>query len=141
MISKGFGIVAVVLGFLIAVVPHYVFPVCQYFGMLVQTASGTYLPMKCYWTAMAEVALGALIVLAGLLLVVSRQAETRRALGFLLGALGIVVVLVPTYLIGVCASPDHPCRIATQPALILLGAVTTIVGIITILTAGGRSSG
>ena len=139
--GKALGVVAVVLGFLVAVVPHYVFPVCQYFGMLVQTMGGTYLPMKCYWTAMAETGIGALIFVVGLLLILSKQNETKRALGFVLGALGIVVALVPTYLIGVCANPDHPCRIGTQPALILLGVVIVIVGIIAVVTARGKSSG
>jgi len=49
----------------------------------------------------------------------SGQTETRRALGFVLGALGIVGGLIPTYLIGVCDNPEHPCRIATQPAQLL----------------------
>lgn len=139
MIGRGLGVVAIVLGFLVAVVPHFVFPVCQYFGMLVQTMAGTYIPMKCYWTAMAEVGLGAITCVVGILLFVSRHAETRRALGVVLGALGIVVALVPTYLIGVCANPMHACRIATQPALVLLGAVIVIVAIITIVTARGTS--
>ncbi len=139
MISKGLGVVAVVIGFLVAIVPHYVFPVCQYVGMLIETSAGKYLPMKCYWTATAEIGLGAAIVLVGLLLIVSKQTETRRVLGTILAALGILVALVPTYLIGVCAMPDHPCRLATQPALILLGVVTVIVGIVAIVTARSQS--
>ena len=137
--GKGLGVAAIVIGFLVAIVPHYVFPVCQYSGMLVETSAGKYLPMKCYWTATAEVGLGAMIVLVGVLLVVSKQAETRRALGAILSALGIVVALVPTYLIGVCAMPDHPCRAATQPALILLGVVAIILGAIAILVSRSRS--
>ncbi len=133
------GFVAVVVGFIVVVGPHYIFPVCQYFGMFMQTMNGMYMPMKCYWTAMAEVGLGTLIIVTGLVLIVSKEAETRRALGFVLGALGIMVALVPTYLIGVCASPDHPCRIATQPALVLLGVVIVIVAIIAIVTGRGTS--
>lgn len=137
MTSRVLGVFAVALGLIVAVVPHYVFPVCQYSGMLVQTMAGTYIPMRCYWTATAEVGLGAVIVVTGLLLFASRHIETRMALGFVLGALGTVVALVPTYLIGVCANPMHPCRIATQPALVLLGLVTVIVAIIAIATARG----
>ena len=83
MIGKTIGIATLVLGFLVAVVPHYVFPVCQYSGMMVETMGGTYLPMKCWYTAMTEVGLGAVIVLVGPLLILSKQAETRRALGFM----------------------------------------------------------
>jgi uncharacterized membrane protein HdeD (DUF308 family) len=133
--SKILGVVAVILGIIVAVGPHYIFPVCQYYGMLVQTAAGTSIPMKCYWTAMAEVGLGALIVVAGIVLIVSKQNETKRALGFILAALGVVVALVPTYLIGVCGMAEHPCRMATQPALILLGVITIIIGIVAMVTA------
>jgi len=133
--SKILGIVAVVLGIIVAAGPHYIFPVCQYYGMLLGTAAGTQVPMKCYWTAMAEVGLGALIVVTGMVLIVSKHAETRRALGFVLAALGVVVALVPTYLIGVCGMAEHPCRMATQPALILLGLVTIIIGVVAIVTA------
>ena len=133
--SKILGIVAVVLGIIVAAGPHYIFPVCQYYGMLLGTAAGTQVPMKCYWTAMAEVGLGALIVVTGIVLIVSKHAETRRALGFVLAALGVVVALVPTYLIGVCGMAEHPCRMATQPALILLGLVTIIIGVVAIVTA------
>ena len=86
--SKILGLFAVVLGIIVAAGPHYIFPVCQYYGMLLQTMNGTYVPMKCYWTAMAEVGLGALIVVTGIVLIVSKQTETRRALGFVLGSLG-----------------------------------------------------
>ena len=133
--SKILGVVTVVLGIIVAAEPHYIFPVCQYYGMLVQTAAGTNIPMKCYWTAMAEVGLGALIVVTGIVLILSKQNETRRALGFVLAALGVVVALVPADLIGVCGMAEHPCRMATQPALILLGAVTIIIGMMAIVTA------
>jgi hypothetical protein len=131
------GVSAIVLGAIVAAVPHYIFPVCQYYGMLMQTMNGMYVPMKCYWTAMAEVGLGALIVVTGIVLIVSKQTETRRALGFVLAALGVVVALVPTYLIGVCPTLDHPCHAGTQPALILLGGITIVVAIITIATPRG----
>jgi hypothetical protein len=131
------GVSAIVLGVLVAAVPHYIFPVCQYYGMLMQTMNGMYVPMKCYWTAMAEVGLGALIVVTGIVLIVSKQTETRRALGFVLAALGVVVALVPTYLIGVCPTLVHPCHAGTQPALILLGVITIIIAIITIATSRG----
>ena len=131
------GVVAIVLGFLVGAVPHYIFPVCQYFGMLIETAAGKQVPMKCYWTGNAEIALGAMIVITGLLLIVGKQKESRMLLGVVLGALGVMVALMPTYLIGVCATLDHPCHAGTQPALILLGVITIIVGMIAIATSRG----
>jgi hypothetical protein len=58
---------------------------------------------------------------------VSRRKESRRiisALGVLLGA---VVILLPTYLIGVCASADMLCNSVMKPTLILAG--TRIIAI------------
>ncbi len=135
--GKALGAVVVVLGVIVAIGPHYIFPVCQYFGQLVTTAAGTTIPMKCFWTAQAEVGLGALTVIAGLLLILSKQQETRRMLGVVAGSVGILVLLTPTNLIGMCVSTDHPCRVGTEPFLILAGAVVLIVGIITIVTARG----
>jgi hypothetical protein len=43
--------------------------------------------------------------------------------------LGVVVMAVPTLLIGMCAAPDHLCRVATQPALLLLGGITVMGGL------------
>ena len=131
------GVIAIVLGFIVAAVPHYIFPVCQYYGMLLETAAGTQVPMKCFWTGNAEIALGAMMIVTGLLLVVSRQKESRMLLGVVLGSLGVMVALVPTYLIGVCAVLDHPCHAGTQPALILLGVIIIIVAIITIAASRG----
>ena len=54
---------------------------------------------------------------------------SRRAFGVMAVGLGVVVMLVPTMLIGMCAAPDHICRVATQPALLLLGGVTVIGGL------------
>ena len=136
-VGKALGAVVVILGIIVAIGPHYIFPVCQYFGQLVTTAAGTTIPMKCFWTARAEVGLGALTVIAGLLLILSRQQETRRMLGVVVGSLGILVLLTPTNLIGLCMSADHPCRVGTEPFLILTGVVVFIVGIITIVTASG----
>jgi hypothetical protein len=137
MTGKGLGIVVVVLGFLVAIVPHYVFPVCQYFGLHIELGPGIYLPMPCWYTAMAEVGVGAVVVTLGLMFFFSIRNETRRALGFVLAALGIVVALLPVYLIPVCPEVWHPCHIATLPALVLLGCALVIVAVATVVAYRG----
>ena len=42
--------------------------------------------------------------------------------------MGILVVLFPTVLIGMCKVATHPCRLATLPALEILGIVVIIIG-------------
>jgi drug/metabolite transporter (DMT)-like permease len=84
--------------------------------------------MKCGWTARAETGMGALIMIAGGLLIARGTPETRQAVGVFSIAFGILVVLFPTVLIGMCALADHPCRLLTQPALEILGIIVILIG-------------
>ena len=94
---------------------------CQHDGKALSLASGMKVPMKCFWTAMAEIGVaGTLLVLGGLQLS-SRQRETHRALGIMGGALGALAILLPTLLIGVCAHPEASCHLVMRPAMIFLG--------------------
>jgi len=122
-------VVLIILGILIAVTGWYIFPVCEMEGKFIETKAGKLMPMPCGYTARAETGLGALVALAGIGLFAFRSADSRRAFGVMTTGLGVVVILIPTLLIGMCSAPDHICRIATAPALILLGGITVIVGL------------
>ncbi len=50
-------------------------------GLYAETKTGTKLPMPCGYTARAETGIGALIVVAGGLLIVRNTRETRQAVG------------------------------------------------------------
>jgi hypothetical protein len=54
--NKFLGIALVVVAIAIAVVPH--FTDCLSQGHLVTLANGATQPMKCYWPAQAEIAVG-----------------------------------------------------------------------------------
>jgi drug/metabolite transporter (DMT)-like permease len=86
------------------------------------------LPMPCGYTARAETGIGALIVVAGSLLIVRNTRETRQAVGVFTIATGVLVILFPTVLIGMCKLADHPCRMLTLPALEILGVIVVIIG-------------
>jgi hypothetical protein len=90
--------------------------------------------MTCWYTGEAETGIGALIVLAGLALIALPGRDSRRALGILGIGIGVIVALIPTVLIGTCSDPSSPCNIGTKPALIILGALTVIVGIYLVLS-------
>ena len=127
MIS-GIGALLVILGILVILTPWILFPVCEVEGMYLTTTSGVQMPMKCGWTARAETGMGALIIVTGGLLIARGTPETRQAVGVFNVATGILVVLFPTYLIGMCRLADHPCRQLTLPALEVLGVIVIIVG-------------
>jgi drug/metabolite transporter (DMT)-like permease len=126
--SQALGILLVLLGVLIILSPWVIFPVCEMHGLFVETKAGMQLPMPCGYTARAETGIGALIAVAGGLLVARRTTETRQAVGIFSTAAGLLVILYPTILIGMCRLADHPCRQLTLPALELLGAAVIIIG-------------
>ncbi len=123
-----YGVLLVVLGILIILVPWIIFPVCEMEGSYVVTAAGAKLPMTCGWAARAESGVGALIVVAGCLLIARSSTETRQAIGIISIAMGALVVLFPTVLVGMCKVATHPCRMTTLPALEVLGIIIIIVG-------------
>jgi UPF0716 family protein affecting phage T7 exclusion len=97
-------------------------------GQYTETLTGMKLPMPCGYSARAETGIGALIIVAGGLLMARRTPETRQAVGVFSLACGVLVVLFPTIIIGMCRSADHPCRQLTLPALEILGVVVIIIG-------------
>lgn len=136
----------ILLGLLIVLTPWYIFPICEIAeksgtmqmgtssdnAMNMNTDSGAH--MTCWYTAEAEAGTGALVILVGLVLFALPNRDSRRSLGIIAIGLGVITVLLPTYLIGMCtSSPDTPCNIGTKPALILLGVLTAITGIYLIL--------
>jgi hypothetical protein len=102
-------------------------PVCD--GLL-ELVTGKQIPMRCHWTAQAEMMMGGLVVLNGLMLAFAQQAETKRYLFALTVVLGVVVVLMPIYLIPTCDNPDMACNIGTKPAWMILGGMTIMMGLI-----------
>ncbi len=90
-------------------------------------------PMRCYWTARAAIGVALPLAVAGVLLFFSRRKETRRALALLVAVLGVVTVLLPTVLIGVCQQSGATCRTTMLPIMVATGGLTTAIGLITLL--------
>jgi hypothetical protein len=125
---NGTGALLVLFGIVIALTSWVIFPVCEMHGLYAETKTGVKLPMPCGYTARAETGIGALIVVGGGLLIARSTPETRQSVGIFTIATGILVILFPTILIGMCRLADHPCRQLTLPALEILGAAVIIIG-------------
>jgi uncharacterized membrane protein YkvI len=132
---KALGAVIIVLALVIGLVP--LFSDCQSQGKMITLANGNTIPMKCHWTGRAALAMAFPLAAAGVMMVVSRRKETRRALSVVAVVSGIMVILLPTYLIGVCANPDMTCNMIERPVLILAGVLTAAAGVAGLLLARG----
>ena len=89
--------------------------------------------MKCLWSARASLAVGIPLMGVGVLLFFSRRRETRRALGVTGGLLGLMAVLLPTSLIGVCASSAAVCNTTMRPLMLSAGGLAIAASVIAIM--------
>ena len=124
---KIMAMVLIVLGLVTIFVPP--FYTCQAHGKAIQLPGGRSIPMKCLWTAHAEIAIGILLFAVGILLFISRNLESRRFLSVLTLLLGILIILLPTAFIGVCINPEMSCVVIMKPTLLLIGFITGALGI------------
>ena len=102
-------------------------------GMNSGMATTMIVPMKCHWTAIAEIGMAIPLAALGGLLFFGKRKKSRRSLSILGAILGVFVVLFPTALIGVCASNMMACRNLMLPALVISGVL--VVGACTALFA------
>ena len=131
---KAAAAIIIILAVVVGVAPQFMD--CQSQGKTIELPNGNSLPMKCHWTARAEIALAVPLLLCGLFMFVCRQKESRRQQAGLGAALGLFVVLLPTILIGVCAPTDMACRALMKPTLILAGILAVVLSGVWFLLAG-----
>lgn len=130
-------ILIAVLAISIAVIPY--FENCQHDGKVLTLANGRTVPMKCFWTAMAEIAVGVPLLGVGGLLAFSKRKETRRSLAILGATLGAFAMLLPTALIGVCAMPDASCNLVLLPSMLFGGALVIAISLGTLFFSERRA--
>jgi hypothetical protein len=125
------------LAILIGVVPSFFN--CQYDGKTLSLANGREVPMKCYWTARAALAVAVPLLAVGFLMAFSRRAETLRALGILGAVLGVMAILLPALLIGVCQHAGASCSLVMKPTLILAGILVIGVSLVSVAVSARRA--
>jgi hypothetical protein len=119
---KAIGAIIVVIALVVGIVPQVL--QCQSQGRApLALASGGTVPMKCHWTAQSELALAIPLLAVGGVTAFSKRKETRRALAVIGTVLGAAVIVMPTWLIGVCGKQDMLCNAVMRPTLILSGIV------------------
>lgn len=132
---KVLGVILLVLALVVGTVPQ--FTNCDYNGMSITTNAGKSVPMKCLWTARAELAAAVPLFVIGGMMLFSRRKESSRNLSALGVILGIFVMLLPTSLIGVCSSA-MPCNTVMEPTMMLSGSAVILTGIVGVVLAQRR---
>jgi len=129
---KKLGIATIALAAVTAIVP--LFTQCQAFGKALTLANGRTVPMKCHWTAEAALATAVPLAIAGVMMFLNHRKETHKSLSIMTAVLGVIIILLPTSLFGVCADQSMLCNMVMRPTLIMTGIlviVTSAAGWIT----------
>jgi hypothetical protein len=122
-----FGILLIILALAIMIIPQFLN--CYANGGELTLQNGKTVPMKCYWTAIAEITVAAPLLSVGIMMLVSRRKETLFSLSIVGIVLGLSVLALPTALIGVCASPMMLCHSVMYPLLLALGFLVILSNI------------
>jgi hypothetical protein len=130
---KVMGIVLIVVALVIAVVPQ--FTDCYSQGHQIELPNGKLTPMKCHWSAIGEIGIAVPLLAVGVIMLISKRKETLFALSIIGLILGALIVLIPTQMIGVCATPTMICVTTMKPILLISGVVAIIASLISILYA------
>ena len=131
-----FGGINALSGVAVAAISHFFN--CSDDGKFMTLASGMQTPMKCYWSAQAELAVGVSLFALGILLMVSRSGEAARALSIGSMVLGAFAILIPTLLIGVCTDMTASCNLIMRPAMVLFGGLVMATSLWSLLASRSR---
>lgn len=128
-------ILMMILGLLVIFVPTFILPVCPPTEVISQSADGhnhsvAFKFMKCYWTAKAEIGVGGVIAVLGLVMLLAKSSLVRLGISMSLACIAVLVAAIPTILIGVCPGELMPCNIGTLPALLLLAGTIFIIAVL-----------
>lgn len=127
--NQVWALIVIILGVVVILIPWYLFPVCgvgRYappFGTLPRMHG-------CDGTLKAATVLGVLLVFAGVLPLFLRQLWAGIVSAASTVVIGVLVILFPTIITGVCKVPTMPCVFGTKPALVIAGIVLIVAGCI-----------
>jgi hypothetical protein len=115
----------IVLAVVVGVVPQ--FTDCESQNRSMVLGNGNLVPYKCHWTAMAELGMAGGLAALALAMMRVENAEAKRKLSIVGIALGALVVLLPTYLIGVEPSAAFLCNSVMRQTLVASGALVMAI--------------
>lgn len=103
-------------------------PVC---GKMLDLANGNQVPMKCHWAGQAAIAVAIIILAAALMALLAKK--EYKGLMVVTAVASVVLFLVFTSLIGVCASAEMRCQTTKLWGIIAAG-ITFAASLINLLS-------
>lgn len=123
--SKAWTLTAVILWIIVILLPIVILPVCEpdVFAFLRESPAS---PHGCTNTLYANTVTG---ILGLLIALASMKKSMFRISAVITACLGLLVILLPTAITGVCRMATMPCLWGTRPGLIVAGIVIILTGI------------
>lgn len=103
-------------------------PVC---GKMLELTSGKQVPMKCHWAGQAAIAIAVIILATAVMALLAKK--EYKGLMVVNAVAGVVLFLVFTSLIGVCARAEMRCQI-TKIWGVGAAAVTVAASLVNLLS-------
>lgn len=122
-----FGSITVAFGTIVSLLSFVLLPFCNPGHMV----------MRCHYTSIVDGFVGIAIAITGIAYLL--QPKARKALSYAVIALGVLVSLVPTVIIGVCRHPYMHCHSISSPVLQLIGIAIALFGIANIAFLASRN--
>ncbi|HEY9161212.1 MAG TPA: DUF4418 family protein [Desulfomonilia bacterium] len=124
--SQIWALVIILLGVVVILIPWQLFPVCGV-GRYAPPAGAMPRMHGCDGTLKAATYLGIITICAGLLPLFFKQHLAGLISAVSTAVIGVLLILFPTVITGVCKVPTMPCVFGTKPALIMAGIVLILV--------------
>ena len=103
-------------------------PVC---GKMLETTAGKQVPMKCHWAGQAAIAVSVIILATAIIALLTKK--EYKGLMIVNAVAGVILFLVFTSLIGVCASEEMRCQ-TTKLWGMGCAAVTCVTALVNLLS-------
>lgn len=118
----------ILVGCLLAFGPQFLFRPCPTTEKI----------MKCFYSCRALIAIGLIVLLAGVLELLSKEAESIRFLAVVGIAACILSIMIPTVLIGGCVKPEMACKMVTFPITHALSAAGIVLQALSLVFSGKK---
>ena len=133
---KALAVVLIVLALFLIIFPQFFD--CESQGRALELANGKTVPMKCHWSALAEIVVGLPLFASGIMLLITKERKVKTTIGIMGIVLGLMAALIPTYLIGVCGMATMICRMVMLPAILLASGLVVVASVAVLIVAASH---